>query len=193
VANTIYEFRRCLLVLTLSVAPVIALSTGLTWGWLHLHIKYKGQTIEAVSTLSRSEALIIKNPDIAEELNTLRVQTGKSDLFIQGQSPALAAAGLHEKVQQLATSYGGELLSTQVLDPVSEHGSLRVSIHFRIGGDEGTLLRILHKLEGGRPLLFIDNLSIQGNSRSTGRSGHSSSGQLKIGFDLIGYLPGEAG
>jgi len=191
-SKALSRIPRCILVLTLSTAPVLGLIAAMAWTWIHLNANYEDQVAEALGRLSRAKNLIAQHPHLEEELHTLKTQWHDSGHFIQGDSPTLAAAGLHEKVRRLAHSNRGNLVSAQILDPVREHDRLRITVRFRIKGDESAMFRILHGLEGGRPLLFIDNLSIQGSSKGTARSAHPSSGQLNIGFDLFGYLLEEA-
>jgi general secretion pathway protein M len=191
-SNAFSRIPRCLLVLALSTAPVIVLITALAWSWIHLNANYEDQVTDALARFSRSKALVAQGPHLEEKFRAIRAQWRESDHFIQGDTPALAAAGLQNRVQHLAHRNRGNLISAQVLDPVREHDKLRVSVRFRISGDESTLLRILHGLEGGRPLLFVDNLTVQAPPGGVNRSTQPSSKQLNVGFDLIGYLPGDS-
>ena len=61
----------------------------------------------------------------------------------------------------------------------------------RMNGGADILAEVLHVLEEGRPLLFVENLSIRSNKRVRGRrSNRVTEYTLDTTFDLVGFLRG---
>jgi hypothetical protein len=81
----------------------------------------------------------------------------------------------------------------QSMPGVEEHGLMRITLRVQMTGTTETLLDVLYALESGSPILFIDNVDIQG--RESVKAGYDLSYEaevLRVAVDLSGYLPKEA-
>jgi hypothetical protein len=73
-------------------------------------------------------------------------------------------------------------------DSAEDRGLRRVAIRLQMTAELGSLVRVLHGLETGIPLLFVDNLELQSQvAASIGR--RRAGAPLIVDFDLYGYLP----
>ena len=94
---------------------------------------------------------------LSQQHSMLRSQGGLSRYLIEGVSVPLAAAALQRRIEVAVGRREGQLISTEVLRPVDEHGLTRVSLRARLRLDTPALQQILHELESGLPFLVIDN------------------------------------
>jgi general secretion pathway protein M len=110
--------------------------------------------------------------------------------YMSGATDALAAAALQARVTALVEGSGASLLSIQTLTSTEDRGLRRVAIRLQMTAEIGPLVRVLHGLETGIPLLFVDNLELQSQSAPAIEPGAAQpSAPLIVGFDLYGYLP----
>ena len=87
-----------------------------------------------------------------------------SGLLVKAATDGSAAALLQTHLQQLIEQNAAQLVSIEALDGETQgaYRAVRVRAQFAIGHDG--LGRVLHALEEGRPVVFLDNLSM--NARS---------------------------
>ena len=97
--------------------------------------------------------------------------------YLAERSVALASAELQGLVKNAVAQGKGELLSMQVV-PAPKDALREVTLRVRMRGDVGALQRMLHALEGGLPILFVNQLSIDA----------ASGGDLLVGFDVSGHM-----
>lgn len=100
--------------------------------------------------------------------------------YLAERSATLASAELQGIVKRAIAQGTGELLSMQVVS-APQHDALReVTLRVRMRGDVGALQRMLHALEGGLPILFVNQLSIDA----------AAGGELLVSFDVSGQMRG---
>lgn len=126
------------------------------------------------------------------EIESLHARIRDSGAYIQAETPALAAAALQERVKQAIAAHGGGLNSQQNLAPSEEDGFTRVGMRVMMTATLDEIFFVLHELEAGAPLAFVDNLEIKSNSVRRGRVDRDADSILSIRFDVFGYLPPEA-
>ncbi len=108
--------------------------------------------------------------------------------YLQGATATLAAAELQRVAKEAVAADGGSVLSTQML-PVPAAGDFqKVAIRVHMRGGVETLRSAFHRLETGKPYLFLDNVTIRAwNVAIRSRAGMQAA-QLDVHFDLFGYL-----
>lgn len=189
------ENRRCHCLLSAGVLLLLLVAVGavvfLPW-WAQMQ-HYDERAVELTERLARFRALSARRPLLESQLQQVRLQHRKNEYYIDAATPAVAAAVLQRKVKQVAESSGGELLSTQNLPQNPAEKPMQIAIRVRMSGDVSGLVKTLHELEGGRPLLFVDNLSIRSRKKVRGRrKNRTVVYRLDVRFDLSGYLRGDA-
>jgi general secretion pathway protein M len=112
-----------------------------------------------------------------------RAQTEEEGQFLEGATPALAAAELQARIKQLAEDAGGTLTSTQASAPREEEGFTRVGVRANMTGTVHTLREVLHAVESSRPYLLVSTLNI-----SADRGRQAQPGQLRMDVEIYGYL-----
>lgn len=107
--------------------------------------------------------------------------------FLEGESDAITAAGLQQKVSDIIARAGARLLVAQVLDPDTEQGLRRIGLAVQFEGDSNALRQVLYALEGGQPVLFINALEVR-EARAFGRRrAKSGPERLHVRIELYGY------
>ena len=99
-----------------------------------------------------------------EATQRLLEQRKRADLakryYLAERNPALAAAELQGLVKRAVEHGQGELITTQVVSGQRAERRAEVTLRVRVRGDIRTLQKLLYALESGRPILFVNNLSI---------------------------------
>jgi general secretion pathway protein M len=81
--------------------------------------------------------------------------------FLEGQSLAVAGAGLEQRVRSAITKAGGNVLSTQIDLNSSEAKNGFISLIVSYEVKQPALQQVLYDLEAGMPFLFINQLEVQ--------------------------------
>lgn len=97
--------------------------------------------------------------------------------YLVERSAALASAELQGLVKHAVAQGKGELISMQVVS-APKQDAREVTLRVRMRGDVSALQRMLHALEGGSPILFVNQLSIDA----------ASGGDLLVGLDVSGHM-----
>jgi general secretion pathway protein M len=143
--------------------------------------------------LARLERAAAMRPALSRHIEDFEKQRASQGYLLAGSTDALAAANLQDRVQALIIENGGTAQSMQSMPGVEEHGLMRITLRVQMTGTTETLLDVLYALESGSPILFIDNVDIQG--RESVKAGYDLSYEaevLRVAVDLSGYLPKEA-
>jgi len=145
--------------------------------------------------MARKEIRIARYEELAEsqetlqgELASLRRRNPAATYYVAGDTPALASAKMQQYLKQIVERNGGELISTQIIDSIreSEAASSSLKVHLRANVDAAA--QIVYLLESGRPLLFIDDLSISARRARGTTAGAPPVISLDLSFALTGYL-----
>lgn len=105
-------------------------------------------------------------PGLRSQIKALRKTPGPRNEYIEGDTESRAAASLLETVKTTVSAGGATLVSAQVLskpDSPAQPGSpARIAVRAQMKASSEALQHIFHRLESGRPTLFMDEVSITG-------------------------------
>jgi general secretion pathway protein M len=195
---------RKFLALTLLLACVFAIFEFAAKPFYREYIDNRGAIAQAHQLEARYLAIAASRPVLAERLREMEANVKLSELSYPGASDALTGASIQSTVKELVGAAGGRLNSSQILAAVEESGFRRITIRVQMVAEVAALQSILHKLEGLKPYLFIDNVVARRNPASRQRRARRRSSrpevirapvnnQLNIRFDVLGYAkPGAA-
>ena len=138
---------------------------------------------ERLTRLYRVAAL---RDGLQARLSALRRTQADSGVFLDGSTPALAAARLQDRVSRLAGQTGGEVRSVQSLKPEPGDGVTRIAVKARVTGDVRALQELLYALETGRPLIFVEDLEVRARLRR-GETGLALDPELTVNLTLAGF------
>jgi general secretion pathway protein M len=130
-------------------------------------------------------------PGLRAKVSELRTAVDKRKVTLEGSSDAVAAANLQSRIEQLATSVGAQISSTESLPPEVRGGYRRIGLRYVLNGPYETLVKLLARLEVATPPLVVDNLHIRGRLRGPRRAGAAQTSDLDAGLDVYGYRANE--
>lgn len=111
--------------------------------------------------------------------------------FLTGANYALAANSLQQYLVETIESNGGKLVSVGVEQPQSGEApgaARRVTVQATSDLDINGLQATLHGLEGGRPLVLIDNLMVRRPAtRREGESDDKTLPRLTVELRIVGF------
>jgi general secretion pathway protein M len=140
--------------------------------------------------VERYDRLAAARTSLEAQLAAIEQKPDTAAYYLSGATDALAAASLQARVTALVEGSGATLLSIQTLTSSEDRGLRRVAIRLQMTAEIAPLVRVLHGLESGIPLLFVDNLELQSQAApAIDPDAAETSAPLIVGFDLYGYLP----
>lgn len=112
--------------------------------------------------------------------------------YLSGESEALVAANLQNRIKTVIESSGGRLASTQILQSSDEDGFRVVTIRVRMTADTDAASKIFYALEAGQPYLFVDSVDISSRQARRRRRRNQKTApvnvDLNISYDVSGYM-----
>lgn len=150
---------------------------------------------------ARATATLAQSGEIARRLRAAQAVDARAPVFLPEATVELATAALSQRLEAEVgrASPGGRGCAIANRSPAerqpgngSGSGSERYAkagMHVRLRCGSAELGALLQGLEGGHPVLFVDNLSVvaQGFFEAPGQAGAQNAG-LDVEFDLYGYL-----
>lgn len=200
--------RRCLLVwmLALLVPVLVVLAIGLPW-WQRMQALTE-EVADTQEQLVRLRRLVNQLPTLRAELAREQANDDYKAFYYDAITPALAGAQIQREVQDLVKRVGARIISAQVLPSDPAEQPPRVPLRIQLQGTTEQLLTVLYEIEGARPFLFVDQLSIRSTApavrpalppqaRARGRAAARvpnlpSPGELTVRVDLFGFVLGAA-
>ena len=127
-------------------------------------------------------------PFLRARVEQLRAAAGTRKITLEGATDAIASATLQSRIEELATSAGATIGSTESLPAEARSGYRRIGLRYVLSGSYETLVKFLARLESATPPVVIDNLHIHGVLR---RPGTPAAAGLDAGLDVYAYRDGE--
>jgi len=153
-----------------------------------IHVAQAQEIQRKENQISRYQQLADSQEALQSELALLRRRNPAATYYVAGETPALASAKMQQYLKQIVERNGGELISTQITttDEEADAASSILKVHLR--ADIDATAQIVYLLESGRPLLFIDDLSISARRVRGAAAGAPPVIALDLSFELTGYL-----
>lgn len=121
--------------------------------------------VAAQSDISRYRRIIAELPALKAAVAQFEQEQPLAPFLLAGSNPALAAAGLQKRLQEIAGKHGVRIVSVRVQPPVPDGPLERISVQARLSSDTAGLRDILYELEAKRPYVFVDDLTITARPR----------------------------
>jgi Tfp pilus assembly protein PilO len=150
-----------------------------------------GLYADRASQLSTREMLRDKIVAVAAELPQLRARASElsatsaaQQATLQGSSDPIAMANLQNRVEELATSAGAAVSSTETLPPEIRDYYRRIGLRVALNGSYESLMTFIAGLETSTTPLIVDNLQIH---TIQSRAGSSQIVRLDAAVDVYGF------
>jgi general secretion pathway protein M len=114
-------------------------------------------------------------------------------LVLQGETAGIAGAALQRLVNDRVGAAGGQASSFQLLPPREFGGTTRLALGFAMRIDMDGLRNVLHIIETGEPLLFVDDIAIRTAENAAGQSEGDVPAPLEVTMQVSGFLPKDGG
>lgn len=163
--------------------------------------KYRAAIDQSSQLIGRYEARRLDVDALRAELKNSRTDGATSGTFLKTESASLAAADLQGRIARLVKSVNGQLTSTQPMPDSSRESFQKVVVRANMKITTQGMVRIVHRLESGRPYLLVDNVVIRRNvrpnvrvrrgvrkNRRGVRKKRPGADLLDVRFDVYGYL-----
>ncbi len=147
------------------------------------------------SEIAEQQTMLQRYATIAGRLSTLESRLAaikrdgvSADDYLVGNSEAIVAAELQNRLKTVIANADGKLASTQVLATTEEAGFRQITIRVRLNASIDGLRRVLYQLEAGRPLMFVDNLDVSSRQDRRRAGERETDPDLTITFDVYGFM-----
>ena len=192
---------RPLAVILLAIVVICGYLLLVHWWFVAPHLVMSSEISQLKEQEANFRAAIASRPQIEERLKQVGAFEAASPSFLPENDFDAAAAALYSRLKALVTEKAEvpercELASHNPKRSTVEELYERVTISVHMRCDIDDFGEILHALESGKPLLFVDELNVyrqstQRRGRPFGRPAQTTAGEdfrLDIRFDLYGYL-----
>ncbi|MBF0218660.1 MAG: hypothetical protein HQL49_03905 [Gammaproteobacteria bacterium] len=161
---------------------LLGIATLLPW-WQQLQ-RYHEEIDDRLFNIERLQRIVAQTTPLLGAIEQLQASQGGLSQTLSGQTEALAAAELQQLLKSALERVKGELINTQIIQyPAAEeepYQKVVLRVQLRLATDR--IAALLYQLESGRPLLFIDNLTLNRSGSSDGVAA------VMFNFDLAGYI-----
>lgn len=160
--------------------------------FVRAHASLDQELADLQQQLGRYQTAIAQGPELQQQLERVRRYQQTNDYFLRESDQNRAAAQLTNRLKQVVAAHAKTQDSCQVLSqqhkpPREPEEFERVPVEVRMRCDIDDLLPVLHELESGVPLIFIDGISIY-QQRVRQRGGGYRDTFLDVRFEMYGYL-----
>ncbi|MFA5958598.1 type II secretion system protein GspM [Hyphomicrobium sp.] len=121
----------------------------------------EAQIAERQQLLPELRAKIARESELKKEHADLAALGQDKSLLLEGDKTGVAGAHLQSLVNGLVTANGGTASSIQILPPKEDGNLMRISVSLSINVGTDGLRDIVHSLETGTPLIFIDDIIVR--------------------------------
>lgn len=123
--------------------------------------KLEAGIAEKQQLLPELRAKIARESELKKEHADLAALGQDKSLLLEGDKTGVAGANLQSLVNGLVTANGGTASSIQILPPKEDGNLTRISVSLSINVSTDGLRDIVHSLETGTPLIFIDDIVVR--------------------------------
>ncbi len=134
---------------TIALAPFVRMQT------------LESAIAEKQSMLPELRAKISHENELKKEHADLAALGQDKSLLLEGDKTGVAGANLQSLVNALVTGNGGTSSSIQILPPKEDGNLTQISVSVSINVGIDGLRDIVHSLETGTPLIFIDDIIVK--------------------------------
>jgi general secretion pathway protein M len=108
-------------------------------------------------------------------------------LLLKGETTGIAGANLQKLVSGLVQAHGGEATSFQILPPKADGNLMRIPMSLSISVGIDGLRDIVHGLETGTPLIFIDDITVRADQPDFRAPDPHYLGPLDVTLQVSGF------
>jgi general secretion pathway protein M len=119
---------------------------------------------DGIGLLTGFKSAIAQGRQPGSEISASDLERYRGD-FLAGPEDAIIVADLQTRLRSLITARSAELSSARALQPKSREGLEYLGVALQIRAEMKSIQEVLHAIETGRPLLFIERADLRLNDR----------------------------
>ena len=184
---------RFLAVAVLVIAVLLAYLAGVHWWFTARHLEIASQMGDLRDRELRYRRTVAQRPEIEQRLASVRAFEASNPAFLAEGDFDSAAAGLSQRLKQIVQAHARDAQSCQIImnqyqRPTDKELFERAAIRVRLRCSLEEFGPILHDLEGGSPMLLIDEVQVWKQTGYRAPGSNQVASYLDIQFTLSGYL-----
>lgn len=186
--------RRPLAIMLLVIAAILIYWVCFHWFFV-AHAALNEQIEAEQQQETRFRAVAQQREMYAAQIKTLRETESSNDYFLKEGNFNLAAADMQRRLKNIVNLQAEEaeqcqIISNQNVRSRVEEPFERVTVKVRMRCELSDLSKILFDIEGGNPLMFVDNVQLYRQTTRSSRRRNSTPARrpLEVRFDMMGYL-----
>lgn len=142
---------------------------------------------DARELLARYQNLAVDRLHLQSQVTDLRDRQAQQGYLLVGSTDALAAAELQDRVKMVIAKSGGAVRSIQILPAADDGKFRRIAIRLQMTTTTAGFFEVSYALETMLPLLFLDNIDVQGRVGRPVADKPAPEPVLSVTLDLYGY------
>lgn len=182
---------RMTAVLLLVIVVILVYLGGFHWFILR-HIDYSEEISQLAGQLDRYQRVAAQREQVEAQLEALQNRRSESNLFLEEGDFNEAAAGMSERLNQMISTQADESCQVVSRQPVRARVVERfekVTVNVRMRCSIEDLMRVLHSLETGVPMIIAEEVTIiKPRARRRVNRGTPENVALDVRFNMSGYL-----
>ena len=149
----------------LALALTAAVAAGL---WFAVAAPLLGWHTQRADSIAQRATVARRMAEVADTLpdlqrsGSVQAATAPAASLIGGETDAIAAADLQQRVQEMASRVGAALSSTEVLSTVQLGGYRRIGLRVSTNATWATLVQLLQSIGQTAPRMLVDDLQLRG-------------------------------
>jgi general secretion pathway protein M len=184
---------RFLAVAILLIAVLVAYLAGVHWWFTARHLEIANQMSDLRERELRFRRTVAQRGEIEQRLAAVRAYEASNPAFLAEGDFDSAAAGLSQRLKQIVQAHARDAQSCQIImnqyqRPTDKELFERAAIRVRLRCSLEEFGPILHDLEGGSPMLLIDEVQVWKQTGYRAPGSNQVASYLDIQFTLSGYL-----
>lgn len=145
----------------LALLAAVLLTGGLlAWAPVRWIAHQERRLAELEAHIAELRERLAEREQLLAESRLLEAALGDDTLVLRAATEALAAAELQRLVSGAVRAQGGEVLTSQVLEPVDAPPFREIGLKLTLTADLEGLVGLLHAIESNRPLLLVRSLRL---------------------------------
>lgn len=147
------------------------------------------QKIERDQTsLTSLRKQIVQQSRLKQENKGLVAQAQETQLLLEGKTTGIAGANLQKMINDLVLDSRGTASSFQILPPKGDGNLTRIAMSLSISVGIDGLRDIVHRIETGTPLIFIDDIAVRMSQEGIQNADPYFLGPLNVTMQVSGYV-----
>jgi len=144
----------------------------------------RAQTIKLIVAYQTN---IARRGEYENELAQLEKSRQSTSGLIEGSVAAIAAAKMQNDIRTIIESNGGDIRTTQNLEPTHVDPFERIDLSYNISLPMGKLAAVLYQIETHNPYFFIDKVDIRMPENWQPDDAHRNAPMLDVKWVVSGY------